>query len=62
MGHNHGNVNGLKKAGDMYYVNVVSEFQDKTTNLYIVYRIYLIKHRIIKFLVFPMLPLFQQQL
>ena len=27
----------------MYYVNVVSEFQDKTTNLYIVYRIYLIK-------------------
>ena len=46
----------------MYYVNVVSEFQDKTTNLYIVYRIYLIKRCVIKCLVFPMLPLFQQQL
>ena len=46
----------------MYYVNVVSEFQDKTTNLYIVYRIYLIERYVIKFLVFPMLPLFQQQL
>ena len=46
----------------MYYVNVVSEFQDKRTYSYIVYRIYLIKRRIIKFLVFPMLPLFQQQL
>ena len=46
----------------MYYVNVVSEFQDETTNFYIVYLIYLIKRRTIKFLVFPMLPLFQQQL
>ena len=42
----------------MYYVNVISEFQDKTTNLYVIYRIYLIKRRIIKFLVFPMLPFY----
>ena len=40
----------------MYYVRVVSEFQDKTTNVYIIYRIYLIKRGIIKFLVFPMPP------
>ena len=46
----------------MYYVNVVSEFQDKTTNLYIICRIYLIKRRFIKFLAFPMLPLFQQKI
>ena len=44
----------------MYYINVVSEFQDKTTNAYIVYRIYLIERCVIKFLVFPMLPLFHK--